>query len=62
MYEVTLLDLSREDFQQILKAKTAIFNQQNFSWILSKGSIISISPSGKITNIQFQEYQYPFKI
>ena len=62
MYEVTLLDLSREDFQQILKAKTAIFNQQNSSWILSEGSIITISPSGKTTNIQFQKYQYPFKI
>ena len=36
MYEATLLDLSREDFQQILKVKNAIFNQQNHS-IFSEG-------------------------
>ena len=62
MYEVTLLDLSREDFQQIIKAKTAIFNNQISSWIFSEGSIITISSSGKTTNIQFQKYQYPLKI
>ncbi len=60
MYEVTLLDLSKEDFQQILKAKTAIFDHQKSSWILSEGSIISISPNRITTNIQFKEYQYPF--
>ena len=60
MKGVTVLDFSRENFQQILKAKTAKFDIKNTSWIFSEGSIISISPSGQTTNIQFKEYTYPF--
>jgi lipopolysaccharide export system permease protein len=60
MQGVTVLDFSREDFQQILKAKTAIFDKKNSSWIFSEGSIVSIAPSGQTTNIQFKEYTYPF--
>ena len=60
MNGVTLLDFSREDFQQILKAKTGRFNKTNSSWIFSEGSIVSIAPSGQTTNIQFKEYTYPF--
>ncbi len=60
MEGVTVLDFSREDFQQILKAKTARFNKENSSWIFSEGSIVSISSSGQTTNIQFKEYTYPF--
>jgi len=60
MKKVTLLDFSRQDFQQILKAKTGKFNKKNSSWIFSEGSIISIDPNGQTTNIQFEEYTYPF--
>ena len=60
MKGVTVLDFSREDFQQILKAKTARFDKKNSSWIFSDGSIVSIDPSGQTTNIQFKEYTYPF--
>ncbi len=60
MEGVTVLDFSREDFQQILKAKTGKFDKKNSSWIFSNGSIVSISPSGQTTNIQFKEYTYPF--
>ena len=60
MEGVTLLDFSREDFQQILKAKTGKFDKKNSSWIFSDGSIVSIAPSGQTTNIQFKEYTYPF--
>jgi len=60
MKGVTVLDFSREDFQQILKANTARFNKKNSSWIFSEGSIISIAPSGETTNIKFKEYTYPF--
>ena len=60
MQGVTVLDFSREDFQQILKAKTAKFDKKNSSWIFSEGSIVSISPNGQTTNIQFNEYTYPF--
>ena len=60
MNGVTVLDFSREDFQQILKANTARFDKKNSSWIFSDGSIVSIAPSGQTTNIKFQEYTYPF--
>ena len=60
MKGVTLLDFSREDLQQILKANSARFNKENSSWIFSEGSIVSIDQSGQTTNIQFKEYTYPF--
>ena len=60
MKNVTVLDFSREDFQQILKAKTGRFDKKNSSWIFSDGSIVSIDSGGKTTNIQFKEYTYPF--
>jgi len=61
MEGVTVLDFSREDFQQILKANTARFDKKNSSWIFSEGSIVSIAPSGQTTNIKFKEYTYPFE-
>ena len=60
MEGVTVLDFSREDIQQILKAKSAIFDKENSSWIFSDGSLVSIDPNGQTTNIQFQKYRYPF--
>ena len=60
MKNVTVLDFSREDFQQILKANFAKFDKKNSSWIFSEGSIVSIDPSGQTSNIQFEEYTYPF--
>ena len=60
MKGVTLLDFSREDFQQILKSNSARFDKENSSWIFSEGSIVSIDKSGQTTNIQFKEYTYPF--
>jgi lipopolysaccharide export system permease protein len=60
MKGVTVLDFSREDFQQILKAKTGKFDKKSSSWIFTDGSIVSIDPSGQTSNIQFKEYTYPF--
>ncbi len=60
MKGVTVLDFSREDLQQILKAKTGTFDKKSSSWIFSDGSIVTIDPSGQTTNIQFKEYTYPF--
>ena len=60
MQNVTVLDFSREDIQQILKAESAIFDKNNSSWIFSKGSIFSIDKKGKTSNIEFKEYTYPF--
>ncbi len=60
MEGVTVLDFSRENFQQILKAKSARFDKKNSSWIFSDGSIVSIDENGQTTNIQFKDYIYPF--
>jgi len=60
MKKVTVLDFSREDIQQILKAKTGKFDKKSSSWIFSNGNILSIDPSGQTSNIQFKEYTYPF--
>ncbi len=60
MKGVTVLDYSREDIQQILKADSAKFDKKNSSWIFSEGSIVSIDPRGQTTNIKFKEYKYPF--
>jgi len=60
MNDVTVLDFSREDFQQILKAKNGKFYKKSSSWIFSEGSIVSIDPSGQTSNIRFKEYTYPF--
>ena len=60
MQGVTVLDFSRQDIQQILKAKSAIFDKKNSSWIFSDGSIVSIDQGGQTTNIQFEKYRYPF--
>ena len=38
------IGFSREDFQQILKAKTAKYNKEDSSWIFNDGSIVSIDP------------------
>ena len=60
MQEVTVLDFSRQDIQQILKAKSAVFDKKNSSWIFTNGSIVSIDKGGQTTNIQFEKYRYPF--
>ena len=60
MQGVTVLDFSRQDIQQILKAKSAQFDKKNSSWIFSDGSIVSVDKSGQTTNIQFKKYRYPF--
>ncbi len=60
MEGVTVLDFSREDIQQILKAKTGRFDKKSSSWVFFDGSIVSIDPGGQTTNIQFKEYTYPF--
>ena len=60
MQGVTVLDFSRQDIQQILKAKSAEFDKKNSSWIFSDGSIVSVDQGGQTTNIQFEKYRYPF--
>ena len=60
MREVTVLDYSRENIQQILNANRAIFDKENSSWVFSDGSIVSTNSIGQTTNIKFKQYIYPF--
>ena len=60
MQGVTVLDFSRQDIQQILKAESAEFDKENSSWIFSDGSIVSVDQGGQTSNIQFEKYRYPF--
>ena len=46
-------------FSTNLKADTARFNKNSSSGF-SDGSIVSIDSTGQTTNIQFEEYTYPF--
>ncbi len=60
MREVTVLDFSRQDIKQLLTAKSAVFDKNKSSWIFTQGSVVSIDPTGKTTNVKFQQYIYPF--
>ena len=60
MKGVTVLDFSRVDIQQVLKAESATFDKRNSIWTFNNGNIISIDPQGEITTIKFLTYQYPF--
>ncbi|KGG00115.1 MULTISPECIES: LptF/LptG family permease [Prochlorococcus] len=60
MNEVTVLDLSRMGFRQILKAEKAIFDKKNTAWIFSNGSLVSVDSNGQSTIVQFSRYVYPF--
>mgnify|MGYP001189266776 FL=1 len=60
MRDVTVLDFSRENIKQILTAKSAIFDQDNSSWIFKDGSIVSTDSIGQTTSINFKQYLYPF--
>ena len=60
MREVTVLDFSRVNIKQILTAKSAVFDEDNSSWIFTDGSIVSTDSIGKTTSINFKNYLYPF--
>jgi len=60
MEGVTVLDFSREDIQQILKAESATFDKKNSSWNFINGSMVTINRNGQTANIQFKQYIYPF--
>ena len=60
MEGVTVLDFSREDIQQILKAESATFDKNNSSWNFINGSLVTIDRNGQTGNIQFKRYIYPF--
>ena len=60
MNDVTVLDLSRMGYRQILKAEKAIFDKKNTTWTFSNGSLVSVDSNGQATIVQFNRYEYPF--
>ncbi len=60
MNGVTVLDFSRQNMQQILKAQSASFDKENAIWTFRNGNIVSIDSEGKTTSISFERYKYPF--
>ena len=60
MRDVTVLDLSRIGYRQVLNAERAIFDKNNSIWNFYSGKIITINPNGTSTSIEFEKYQYSF--
>ncbi len=59
MKGVTVLDLSRLGYTQMLVAKKANWNESESKWEFISGYILSLSPSGSTTKVQFERYLYP---
>ncbi len=60
MKDVTVLDLSRMGYRQVLNAESAIFDKNNSIWNFYNGNIMTINPNGTTTTIEFEKYQYSF--
>ena len=61
LLEVTIIDLSREGYRQILYAESGSFNKNQGVWIFTNGSLITINPAGNKSTIDFETYNYPFE-
>ncbi len=59
MQEVTLLDFSRLGYTQMLKAKSATWNDNDSEWEFLNGKIITLAPNGSTTTAKFDRYLYP---
>jgi len=61
MQDVTLLDFSRSGQQQMLIAKSAVWNDRRSVWEFRNGRLINIEAAGsRTTSAQFDRYFYPF--
>jgi lipopolysaccharide export system permease protein len=61
MMDVSLLDLSKQDKQQILVAKRAVWNKVKGLWQFMNGRIVVVDvDSGLTTSADFDNYFYPF--
>tara|TARA_Y100001933_G_C18725099_1_gene449194 strand:- start:67 stop:660 length:594 start_codon:yes stop_codon:yes gene_type:complete len=60
MNDVTVLDLSRMGYRQVLNAEKAIFDENNSIWNFYSGNIMTVNPNGTPTTIDFEKYQYSF--
>jgi len=60
MVDVTLLDFSRPNSRQMLKAKQARYDEKSGNWEFLQGSVINISDDGGMnTTAEFDSYFYP---
>ena len=61
MQDVTLLDFSRSGQQQMLIAKSAVWNDSRSVWEFRNGRLINIEAAGsRTTSAEFDRYFYPF--
>jgi len=61
MQDVTLLDFSRSGQQQMLIAKSAVWNDSRSVWVFRNGRLINIEAAGsRTTSAEFDRYFYPF--
>jgi lipopolysaccharide export system permease protein len=61
MLDVTLLDLSRHGYRQMLTALTGRWNEEQGMWEFNKGRITNIDIiNGTTTSASFDRYLYPF--
>jgi len=61
MQGVTLLDFSREDQQQVLTAKTAVWDENRAMWEFRNGRILNIDAANNFTtSANYTSYYYPF--
>ena len=61
MYEVTLLDFTKGGHQQMLIAKTGVWNDARSMWEFRDGRIVDIdNHNSRTTSADFDRYFYPF--
>ena len=61
MYDVTIVDLSRNGVKTLITANNAVFDDQNSIWRFSKGKFITSNDNGEvISSVVFDVYNYIF--
>lgn len=61
MSQVTVLDLSRASMQQVLTARSAVWDERKAMWEFRNGSILTVDPDSDITtSAKYTSYFYPF--
>ena len=59
MYDLTVIDFSREDKKILITANNGAFNDKSSSWNFNNGKIIVTQDDGSVSTILFDTYDYP---
>ena len=59
MYDVTVIDFSREDKKILITANNGAFNDKSSSWNFNNGKMIITQDDGSVSTILFDTYDYP---